>query len=222
MTTVFAFKLADATQQGMDELLTNLDNRVAAPQHALHTRVSIEMVDEILKNAVEDLIALFQEGSDEGAGILNTLLNLVKGTAHMLIKQLLGKHDNKEVAQMAEYLRSRRVQLGEQRLFGFELPADMAASFKKLFAEIEAGNGKEHRAELQSTMQAFADLALVKFFDEFVAPMNLGMLKRGAASVGRGTIHKGLQVAISKLVPSLGQRDLVLFAKHYQSLIVDA
>lgn len=222
MSTVFAFKLADATQQGIDELLTNLDNKVAAPQYALHSRVSIELVDEILKNAVEDLIALFQDGSDEGAGILTTLLNVVKGTAHVMIKQLLGKHDNKEVAQMAQYLRSRHAAVSGEVRFGFELPAEMAASFKKLFVEIEAGNGKAHREELQATMQAFADLALVRFFDDFIAPMNLGMLKRGAANLGRGTIHKGLQVAISKLIPKLGEKELAVFSKHYQTLIVDA
>ncbi len=219
MTTYFAFKLADATQQGIDELLSNLEAGNAAPQHALHTRVSVEVTDEILRNCVEELIALFQEGA-EGAGILNTLLGLLKGTAHVLVKQMLGKHDNAEVAKMAAYLKSRRVVVDGEVRYGFELPADLAASFSTIFAAIDAGQGKEHKAELQATMLRFGDLALERFYDDFVAPMDLGFIKRKASDLGRSTIHKGIQVAISKLIPQLGQKDLAVFAGYYRSLFV--
>lgn len=220
MTSYFAFKLDDATQQGIDELLANLDAGSSAPQHALHTRVSVEITDEILKHCVEKLIALFQDGA-EGAGILTTLLNLLKGTAHVLVKQMLGKHDNAEVAKMAAYLRSRRVVVDGDVRYGFELPADLAARFSTAFAAVDAGEGKAHKAELQATMLAFGDLALERFYDDFVGPMDLGFIKRKASDLGRSTIHKGIQVAIGKLIPQLGQKDLEVFVSYYRTLIVE-
>lgn len=221
MTTYFAFKLADATQQGIDELLANLDSKSAAPQHALHTRVSVELTDEILKHCVEELMARFQ--GEDSAGILHTLLGLLKGTAHVLVKQMLGKGSNEEVAKMAQYLRGCRVltPAGEVR-YGFVLPAKIEQGFEQAFAGIAAGNGKEQRAALHSTMLAFGDEALVRFYDDFVGPMDLGFIKRKASDLGRSTIHKGVQVAMNKLIPNLNQKQLEIFADYYGSLLVKA
>jgi len=221
MTTYYAFKLADSTQQGIDELLKNLDAGTSAPQHDLHTRVSVEITDEILKHSVEELIHRFQAGA-EGAGILSTLLSILKSTAHVLVRQLLGKHDNKEVAKMAAYLRARRVEVQGEVRYGFELPADLAQRFKTIFAAIAAGNGVAQKADLNAAMLSFAELALVRFYDDFTAPMELGFIKRKASDIGRSTINKGIHVAMNKLIPQLGQKELEVFAAYYQSLFVDA
>jgi hypothetical protein len=221
MTTYFAFKLADATQQGIDELLKNLDAGSTVPQHELHTRVSIEVTDAILKNAVEELIQRFQAGA-EGAGILTTLLSMLKSTAHMLVRQMLGKHDNKEVAKMAEYLRSRRVEINGEILYGFAMTDDLAQKFNRIFAAIAAGDGKAQKPELQETMLNFSEQALVVFFDDFVSPMGLGFVKRKMSDLGRGTIHSGIQMALKKLIPQLGQKELEVMAEYYGGLFVSA
>lgn len=220
MTTYFAFKLADATQKGIDDLLGNLDARSSASQHELHTRISVEITDEILKNAVEELIHRFQAGA-EGAGILTTLLSLLKSTAHMLVRQLLGKHSNEEVARMAQHLRDRRVDAGGDVRYGFALPDDLAAELKGIFAAIAAGDGVSHRDALHKTLLRFADLGVVNFYDEFIKPMELGFIKRKAADLGRGTISKGVHVAVNKLVPGLGQAELAVLASYYGSMLVD-
>lgn len=219
MTTYFSIKLDDATQSGIDELLRNLDSGASAQQHELHTRMSLATADAILKNVVEDMMERFQGG--EGAGILHTLLGILKGTTHVLIRQLLGKHDNAEVAKMAVYLRQRRVVINNDVRFGFEIPADMAASFGTIFAGVRAGQGKDHRAALNDLMQKFADLAVTHYLDDFTSPMDLGFIKRKAAELGRGTINKGVHAALNKLIPSLGQKDLEIFADFFSGMITE-
>lgn len=218
MTTYFAFTLDEATQSGIDELLRNLDSGVSAPQHDLHTKVSLATADAILKSVVEDMMERFSGG--EGAGILHALLGVLKGTTHVLIKQLLGKHDNAEVAKMAVYLRHRRVEVGDQVRFGFELPTDMADSFDSIFAAIQAGQGKEQRMALNTLMQQFADLAVARYLDDFTAPMELGFIKRKAADLGRGTINKGVHAALNKLIPSLGEKELEIFRDFFSGLMI--
>lgn len=220
MSTYFAFKLADASQQGIDELLRNIDARVAAPQHDLHTRISVEVTDEILKHCVEELIARFQAGA-EGAGILTTLLGLLKGTAHVLVRQMLGKGSNDEVAKMAGYLRSRRVEANGEVRYGFELPPALVKQFRDAFAGIAAGDGVAQKPALNAAMLAFGEVALQRFYDDFTAPMDLGFIKRKASDIGRSTIHKGVQVAINKLIPQLGQKELAVFAQYYEGLFVE-
>ena len=219
MTTYFSIKLDDATQSGIDELFRNLDSGTSAPQHDLHTKVSLATADAILKNIVEDMMERF--GGGESAGILHTLLGLLKGSTHVLIKQLLGKADNAEVAKMAVYLRDRRVVVNNEVRFGFEMPADMAAAFAGIFAGIKAGHGKENRAALNDLMQKFADLAVARYLDDFTAPMDLGFIKRKASELGRGTINKGVHVALNKLIPSLGQKDLEVFQDFFSGMIIE-
>lgn len=219
MTTYFSIKLDDPTQNGIDELFRNLDSGTSAPQHDLHTKVSLATADAILKNIVEDMMERF--GGGESAGILHTLLGLLKGSTHVLIKQLLGKADNAEVAKMAVYLRDRRVVVNNEVRFGFEMPADMAAAFAGIFAGIKAGQGKENRAALNDLMQKFADLAVARYLDDFTAPMDLGFIKRKASELGRGTINKGVHVALNKLIPSLGQKDLEVFQDFFSGMIIE-
>jgi hypothetical protein len=220
MTTYFAFKLAAPVQAAVDELLHNLDAGSSAPQHELHTRVSVAITDEILGNAVEGLIQRFQGA--EGAGILNTLLGLLKSTAHMLIRQLLGKTSNESVAKMAQHLRDRRVECGSEVRYGFALSADLAQQLRTVFADVAAGNGLARRDELHQAMRRFADLGVVSFYDEFVAPMDLGFIKRKAADLGRSTIVKAVHVAVDKLIPGMGQPELAVFTDYYGSMLVDA
>lgn len=221
MTTYFALPLAQPVQQGIDGLLKNLDARVSAPQHDLHTRVSIELSDDILRICVEELIARFQSHG-EGAGILHTLLSILKSTSHMLIRQMLGKGSNEDVNRMAQYLRDRRQVLDGKLLFGFPLPADMATRFATIFAAIRAGQGEQHRGDLNQLMMILADMAVVHFYDDFVAPMDLGFIKRKGSDLGRATIHKGCNVAVNKLFPHLGQKELEVFADYFESLLVQA
>lgn len=221
MTTYFAFKPADAVQAGVDDLLQKIDAGSKAPLYEQHLQVSVALIDEILKHCVEDLIHRFQADA-EGAGVLHTLLGILKGTAHVLVKQLLGKHSNEEVAKMAGFLRARRVVAAGEVRHGFVLPEEMTAQFRDIFSAIAAGQGKERRAELNALMLRFADLALVRFYDDFIAPMDLGFIKRKAADLGRGTISKGIHVAINKLIPQLGNRELAIFADYYGSMMVEA
>lgn len=223
MSTYFAFPLSAPVQQRLDDLLKNLDSRVSAPQHDLHTQVSIDISDEVLHGCVEEMIDRFQAGGHgDGAGILHTLLGLLKSTSHMLIRQMLGKAPNEDVNRMAGFLRDRRLVLNGQPLFGFEMPAELMGRFERAFAAVGAGQGEAHRAEVQQAMLAFADLALVRFYDDFTAPMHLGFIKRKGSDLGRATISKGSHVAVSKLFPTLSQKDLQIWADYFSTLFVKA
>lgn len=223
MSTYFAFQMAAPIQQRLDQLLKNLDAGVSAPQHDLHTQVSIEMSDEIMRVAVEEIIARFQaDGGGDGAGILNTLLGILKSTSHMLIRQMLGKAPNADVNRMAQYLRDRRLHLGGRELMGFELPADLAGRFDRIFAGIAAGQGEAQRQDIQQAMLAFSDLALARFYDDFTAPMNLGFIKRKASDLGRATIAKGVHVAVNKLFVGLSEKEIKVWGDYFQTLFVKA
>lgn len=218
MTTHFAFRLAAPLQQDIDTLLANLDARVAVPQHDLHTRVSLHLVDEILRNTVEELISRFRSGT-EGRGILTTLLNLLKSTSHVLVRQLLGKSSNAEVARMAQYLRVRRLLVEGQPQFGFALEPGLAQALRPVLAAVVRDEGEQNRAELLRLLLTLSDQALQHFFDDFTAPMELGFIKRKGSDLGRAAIGKGVHAAMNRLVPGLAQPDLQVLADFLESLL---
>lgn len=221
MTAYYGFKPSESLHQQINTLLNNLDSGVSAPQHQLHTQISILMADEILDNMLMSLVNAMK-GEGEGAGILGTLASLIKGTVHVLIKQLLGKHDNAEVNKMAQYLRDRKLVLNGEERFGFELPAALGAELLALFAKARAGEGRAHKAELNAAMLKFVDIAMERFYDDFAAPMDLGFIKRKAVDIGRSTMVKGSHSAINKLIPSLGEDQMKAFGEIYGSQFVEA
>jgi hypothetical protein len=140
----------------------------------------------------------------------------------MLIRQMLGKASNEEVNRMAQYLRDRRLEINGQVLFGFPVPTDLAGRFERAFASIDAGQGEAHRADVQQAMLAFSELALIRFYDDFIKPMELGFIKRKASDLGRATIAKGVHVAINKLFAGLKQKELKIWSDYFSTLFVKA
>ncbi len=221
MTVYYAMTLSEQLRSDISTLLTNLDQPGSAPQHALHTQISIAMADEILENLLMSLINAMKHNG-EGAGILGTLANLIKGTVHVLIRQLLGKHDNAEVSKMAQYLRDKSLLLNGESRFGFAMPEPLGQTMMDLLAKIDAGEGVAHKADMTRAMLTFTDMAIDRFYDDFVAPMELGFIKRKAVDIGRSTIHKGAHAAIGKLFPQLGEAELRNFAEIYRQKFVQA
>jgi hypothetical protein len=63
-------------------------------------------------------------------------------------------------------------------------------------------------------------LAVARYLDDFIAPIELGFIKRKGAEIGRGTINKGVHAALNKLIPSLGNKDLEIFRAFFSELII--
>lgn len=215
----FALKPSDQLRDQIRALLGNLDAGVKEPQHHLHTQISIRMTDEVLDGLLMSIVNAMK-GEGEGAGILGTLTSLLKSTVHVLIKQMLGKHDNAEVSRMAQYLRDRSLNINGEMRLGFPLTDAFGSRMLSLLDEAKAGQGEKHRADMTAVMGEFVDLATVKLYDDFVGPIPLGFILRKGAQLGRSTIHKGSHSAITKLFPTLKADDLKAFAEIYAEMFI--
>jgi hypothetical protein len=215
----FAFKPTDKLRDDIQTLLTNLDAGVPEPQHKLHTQISIQMTDEVMDQLLMSIVNAMK-GEGESAGILGTLAGLLRGTVHVLIKQMLGKHDNAEVRKMAQYLRDRSVIVDGEFRLGFKLPDAVGANMMTLLERTRAGEGDAVRQELVATMLQFVDLSVTHLYDEFVAPVSLGFIMRKAVDLGRSTISKGSHSAINKVFPQLRVPEMKTFAGIYAGMFV--
>jgi len=220
MTTYyFALKPSDTLRDQVLTLLKNLDSGVSEPQHKLHTQISILMTDEILDNLLMSIVNAMK-GEGEGAGILGTLTNLLKSTVHMLIRQMLGKHDNAEINRMAKYLRDRSLTINGEFRLGFPLTDAYGATMIDLLGKAMAGEGEKYRPEITKVMDEFVDLATVKLYDEFVEPVPLGFILRKGAGLGRSTINKGSHTAINRVFPTFNGEQIKTFGGIYSDMFI--
>lgn len=215
----FAIKPSDTLRDQILTLLKNLDSGVKEPQHKLHTQISILMTDEILDNLLMSIVHAMQ-GEGESAGILGTLTNLLKSTVHVLIRQMLGKHDNAQVNHMAKYLRDRSLTLNGEFRLGFPLTEAFGSNMISLLDQAIAGEGEKCRGELTKAMGEFIDLSTAKLYDEFVEPIHLGFILRKAANLGHSTINKGSHSAIGRVFPTFNGEQIKTFSLIYEKMFI--
>lgn len=221
MTThFFAFPLEKPLQDTIDGLLADhAQGKYAAP--AVSTQLAIGTTDGVIKALALDIIDILKSNG-EGAGILGVLASLLKGTMHMLIKQIMGKVDQGEQDKLSAYLGRRRVSVNGAPRFGFVMPEADGVRFEGLLGRIAAGELDNARPELTRVMTDFIELATKNFYDEFTGSLDLGMIKRKLVDVGRSTIIKGSQSAVGKLFSSMSDDDLKKVATHYATMFVKA
>lgn len=55
---------------------------------------------------------------------------------------------------------------------------------------------------------------------DFNKTLGLGMVKRGIASVATSAVETAVHIVIKKLIPTLSQAELEVFAQHFDALLV--
>ena len=218
MTYYFAFPLDAALQSSIDEILAG--QAVGRfPDPSTSVAVAIGTNDGIVKATAEDVIQILKHNG-EGAGVLDVLAKLLKGTMHVLIRQIMGKVDHKEQERLAGYLRNRRIVINGETRFGFVMPAALGETLEGILENIDHGRMEHVRAELTAAMLEFVDHAVKSFYEDFTQCLELGMIKRKMVDIGHGTVLKGSHSAVKKLFTTMSDDDLKRVAQHYRTMFV--
>lgn len=223
MTAYFGFEPTPTLKADIEKLLANLANKSPEPQYKLFNETVKLLTDEAVDNLLLNLVdAMQHHGENEGGGMLKFLGGFLKTMMHGALKIMLGKCDNAEVNQRAEFIRKRLLQLpNDKTRVGFELPQEVYNHFQHVFTQVDAGNGRAFNTELTETMLVFSDLAIAAFFDDFISPLNLGMINRKMASVTRAGIHKESHSTLKKLIRSLSEAQLKDFSAYFKAMLVE-
>lgn len=216
----FSFPLHAPLQQTLDDLLAkHARGQYVAPE--VSTELALGTTDGIIQAMALDVIDILKAGG-ESAGILDVLARLLKGTMHVLIRQIMGKVTQPEQDKLAGYLSRRRIVINSVARFGFSLPEAVGARFDNLLQRITAGHLENARPELTALMSEFVELAVGHFYDDFINSLDLGFVKRKLTEVGRTTVSKGSLTAVHKLFQSMTDADLQKVAAHYATMFVKA
>lgn len=216
MSAYFAFPTAPSLALDLETVLDRLDRHDAAPQWELYVKMSAEFTDAVLQTILLDLV----KATGSKSGILEQLASLLRGTMHVLLRQLLAKRSNAELAQAATYIHARRRYRGQSLYVAIPLSDSLRTRFEMVFLEIDAGRGEANREELRIAMSEFVDQAVQGYYDDFVKALPLGFIMSKASSVARMTIFKGAHAAMNKMIPSLTQSELKGLADYFDTFLL--
>lgn len=220
MTAYLGFFPSESLKNDIQTLLANVDRRASEPQFHLANHIAAQMTDEIIDNLLLNMVT--NMGSGESSKMINFLGAFLKKTMHVMLKMMLGKADNAEIAKRAVYIRARFLTLpNDQPRLGFALPHDLYDEFQKHFVAVDNGQGQEHIEAIVNAMMRFSDLSLEYYYDEFIATLNLGMILRKTTQVTRSTLHKELHSVLPKMVRHLKNEELKHLADYIRKMLVE-
>ena len=220
MTAYLGFVPSEKLQNDIRSLLGNLERKSSDPQYHLANGIATQMTDEIIDNLLLNMVN--NMGSGEGSNMINFLGGFLKKTMHVMLKMMLGKANNAEVAKRAVFIRNRFLNLpNDTSRLGFPLPHDLYDEFQKHFAAVDAGDGREHIEAIVQAMMRFSDLSLVHYYDEFIATLDLGMILRKTTEMTRSALHKELHSVLPKMVRALKNDELKHLADYIRGMLVE-
>lgn len=220
MTAYLGFVPSEKLQNDIRSLLGNLERKSSDPQYHLANGIATQMTDEIIDNLLLNMVN--NMGSGEGSNMINFLGGFLKKTMHVMLKMMLGKANNAEVAKRAVFIRNRFLNLpNDTARLGFPLPHDLYDEFQKHFAAVDAGDGREHIEAIVQAMMRFSDLSLVHYYDEFIATLDLGMILRKTTEMTRSALHKELHSVLPKMVRALKNEELKHLADYIRGMLVE-
>ena len=221
MSCYYGFHPLKTVDDEIRYVLTSLSDNSTETLYPRANRLSVAMTDEIIDNLLLHLVDALQAAGGEGHGLIRFLGGFIKTTMHGLLKVMLGHPNNKELAPRADFIRGVHLNLpDDQPRLGFAIPADLHKRFIFLFDEIDAGNGKQHTAAILKAFEEFIDLAIIHFYDDFIASLNLGFLLKKGAQAARGQIHIQSISTFKKLIPSLSDNELKAMSVYLRKRVV--
>lgn len=219
MATYYAVPCPDGLRENFAKLVDNFEKGVGEPQNALLIAVANDYTDKIVEVMILGNSQLLNPDSF-AAKVLNNVAIVVKSTAHTLIKQVLHKMKNQDMAPLTAQIRARKLVIGANEYISFRVPAALASRYRHCFAAIKAGDVSV-RSQFMECMQEFSLLANHYFYVESVKPLKLGAITRKMVDLGGVTINKASQAAIKKLIPHLTIEELQVFVAYLEPFFVD-
>ena len=219
MATYYAIPCPEGLRKNFAVLIHNFENDIGAPQNQLLIAVANEYTNKIIEVMILGNSQLLDEDTF-AAKVLNNVASVVKATAHTLIKQVLHKMKNQEMAPLTAQIRARKLVIAEQEYISFPIPTELAQRYRQCFMAIRNGDISA-RTPLMEAMLEFSLLANHYFYTESIRPLKLGLITRKISDLGGVTINKASQAAIKKLIPQLNIEELQGFVDYLEPFFVD-
>jgi len=182
---------------------------------ALTHQTARDLIDNLLVGLI-DIIP-----NPERQAAMRKVVVTIERATDTLLKILLGKENNEEVMPSFHFLRDRATFVDNEgvKRVGFKLSDADAIIINKGFAAVtpEQVDMKIFKTALETMNEEI----LTHFISRYAETLKLGLIKRKSVPVAKAAIDKGMNMALTKLLPDLPDSSLNRLANYYRPFIVE-
>ncbi|MDO5770011.1 MAG: hypothetical protein Q4P13_10935 [Psychrobacter sp.] len=219
MTYYLGFK----PSQKLDDMIDEADEIISSGKDVDYYPYRNEIAQQIAREIIDNLLVALVDyiPNEERQASMRKIISSIESSTETMLNVLLGKDKNEDVMPTFKFMKEDALFIdndGERRV-GLKLKDETAAKVNSGFAAVtpESVDIEKFRQGLEVMNNAI----LNHFISDFAATLKLGMFKRKAVPVAQGAINKGLNYAINKLFPQLGDEALNRLATFYRPFIVE-
>jgi hypothetical protein len=221
MTAYFGFTPSETLKNNIELALKQAASNTNEPLYFIRDKVSLGVTDELIDAALTQLAQILPPSDKKET--MEKLSSFIRSTMQTLMKQLLGKDSNDKVLKSVHFLMiSTHTKEGQFKV-GCQMDDHLIIKLKELYAKVQLDeNTTAARQELITVQKQMADQCIKHFISDFCDSLGLGFFKRNAMGLAQSATTKAVHYAIHKLIPNLNPEELVIYAKHYDSLLYPA
>lgn len=188
MPTVYvALPSTERLERNTDLFLAAINSRSREPQNKVFTEIAFDFVDVMLEGLFHgptrqiELVGFRKR-------LIDTLGSVIEKTTHSLIRSVVAKLSNEELARLKDFVQERRLVLDGKPYVSYPLPQHFTTRFEALHEATMSGN--RENADVQAdVMNEFSDIALDYMFKRPTDLIKLGFIARKGVDLGYSSIR---------------------------------
>lgn len=182
---------------------------------ALTHQTARDLIDNLLVGLI-DIIP-----NPERQAAMRKVVVTIERATDTLLKILLGKENNEEVMPSFHFLRDRATFVDNEgvKRVGFKLSDADAIIINKGFAAVTPE--QVDMKIFKTALETMNEETLTHFISRYAETLKLGLIKRKSVPVAKAAIDKGMNMALTKLLPDLPDSSLNRLANYYRPFIVE-
>ena len=182
---------------------------------ALTHQTARDLIDNLLVGLI-DIIP-----NPERQAAMRKVVVTIERATDTLLKILLGKENNEEVMPSFYFLRDRATFVDNEgvKRVGFKLSDADAIIINKGFAAVTPE--QVDMKIFKTALETMNEETLTHFISRYAETLKLGLIKRKSVPVAKAAIDKGMNMALTKLLPDLPDSSLNRLANYYRPFIVE-
>ena len=182
---------------------------------ALTHQTARDLIDNLLVGLI-DIIP-----NPERQAAMRKVVVTIERATDTLLKILLGKENNEEVMPSFHFLRDRATFVDNEGMkrVGFKLSDADAIIINKGFAAVTPE--QVDMKIFKTALETMNEETLTHFISRYAETLKLGLIKRKSVPVAKAAIDKGMNMALTKLLPDLPDSSLNRLANYYRPFIVE-
>lgn len=218
MPTIYvALPSTDRLERNTDLLLAAMNSRSREPQSKVFTEIAFEFVDVMLEGLFHGPTRQIQLHGFRKK-LVDTLGSVIEKTTHSLIKTVLAKLSNEELAQLKGFVEERRLVIDGKPYVSYPLSPHFTTRFEAQHESIMSGN-RDNPDGQADVMNELIDISLDYMFKRPTDLVKLGFIARKGVDIGYSTIRSVAHSTTRKMAHDLSLEENQRVSAHFYGLM---